>query len=87
MDGSESIAQAAIIDLSSPEEKPRNMGFATFAGTIGFIIGPIVGGFLAEPALTGRFHYEAPFIVAFVITIINASYCYIFFPARKKNPA
>lgn len=85
MDGSEAVAQAAIADLSSAEEKARNMGFATFAGTIGFIIGPVIGGFLAEPALTGRFHYEIPFIASLLLTLINAVALYILFP--KTTPS
>jgi DHA1 family tetracycline resistance protein-like MFS transporter len=61
MDGSESIAQAAIADMSTPQNKARQMGFATFSSTIGFIIGPTLGGFLAEPSLTGYYHFEFPF--------------------------
>lgn len=87
MDGSEAVAQAAIADLSAAHEKAKNMGYATFAGTIGFIIGPVVGGFLAEPALTGRFHYEIPFIVSLVITLINAWVLYYYFPKKDSVTA
>lgn len=91
MDGSESVAQAAIADISKPGDKARNMGFATFAGTIGFIIGPIIGGFLAEPALTGKYHYEIPFIVSLVLTLLNAVLLDWFFPKAlaivKTEPA
>lgn len=84
MDGSESIAQAAIIDLSTPQNKARNMGFATFSGTIGFILGPVIGGFLAEPTLTGQFHYEIPFLVSMVLTLLNALALYCFLPQTKS---
>lgn len=87
MDGTESIAQAAMIDLSPPENKDKNMSYATFAGTIGFIIGPIVGGFLAEPSLTGRFHYEIPFIGSFILTMANALALYFFLPFEPKPVA
>lgn len=85
MDGSESVAQAAIIDLSEPHQKTRNMSFATFAGTIGFIVGPIVGGFLAEPELTGRFHYEIPFVLSLLLTVGNAFILRIYFPTAKPS--
>ncbi len=87
MDGSESVAQAAIIDSSQPHEKVRNMSFATFAGTIGFIIGPILGGVLAEPKLTGTFHYEVPFVVSFLLTLGNALILQIYFPATRSEPS
>ena len=80
MDGSEAVAQAAIADLSEAGDKARNMGFATFAGTIGFIIGPMVGGFLAEPALTGKYHYEIPFVLSLILTVVNIVVLNAFFP-------
>lgn len=84
MDGSEAVAQAAIADLSTPQEKARHLGYATFAGTIGFIIGPIVGGFLGEESITGRYHYEIPFVLSWGLTLLNAWLIYRFFP-RHTN--
>lgn len=84
MDGTESIAQAAMIDLSNEQTKARYMSYATFAGTIGFIIGPIVGGFLAEPSLTGFYHYQIPFMVASLLTIMNGIAIYWFLPKKNK---
>lgn len=80
MDGSEAVAQAAIADLSTPQEKARHLGYATFAGTIGFIIGPIVGGFLGEESITGQYHYEIPFLLSWILTLLNAWLIYRFFP-------
>ncbi len=85
MDGTEAVAQASIAEVSSSADKVRNMAYATFAGTIGFIIGPILGGFLAEPALTGRFHYEVPFILSLVLTLINAVTLYVFLPKQSTK--
>lgn len=83
MDGSEAIAQAAIADFTPLESKARNMGYATFAGTIGFIIGPVVGGFLANPVIGGIYHYELPFIASFVLTAVNALILYCYFPEEN----
>jgi MFS family permease len=87
MDGSESVAQAALVDFSAPGDKARNLGFATFAGTIGFIIGPILGGFLAEPSLTGRFHYEIPFVLSLILTCANALILSYSFPKETTVTA
>jgi len=90
MDGSEAVAQAAIADLSEPHEKARNLGFATFAGTIGFIIGPIVGGFLGEKSITGEFHYEIPFLLSCTLALLNGLLIFWFFPMpnfwSEKHP-
>jgi MFS transporter, DHA1 family, tetracycline resistance protein len=85
MDGSEGVAQAAIADISLPEERARHMGFATFAGTIGFIIGPVIGGFLAEPKITGQYHFEIPFIASFLFTLLNAFILYCYFPKQPPS--
>ncbi len=85
MDGSEAIAQAAIVDYSSKDTKARNMSFATFAGTVGFIVGPVIGGLLAEPSLTGRFNYELPFVVSMLLTLVNALILFWFIPAEPKQ--
>jgi MFS family permease len=85
MDGSEGVAQAAIADISRPEEKARHMGYATFAGTIGFIIGPVIGGFLAEPSLTGKYCFEMPFLASFVLTIANAVIIHRYFPKQPPS--
>jgi len=85
MDGSEGVAQAAIADISLPHEKARHMGYATFAGTIGFIIGPVVGGFLAEPKITGQYHFEIPFLGSFLLTLLNALILYCYFPKQPRS--
>ena len=46
--GSFEIAQAAVIDISSEENKSRNIGLITMAGSLGFVIGPIITSLLAN---------------------------------------
>ena len=70
--GSESIAQAAIIDISPPEKKTINLSLITVAGCFGFVIGPLVGGVFSDPSLNHWFGYMTPFIVALVLTLLNA---------------
>src|SRR5438105_1114250 len=45
--GSQSIAQAAIVDISLPEHKARNLGLILFFASLGFIVGPMIGGILS----------------------------------------
>ena len=41
-------AQAAIADITKPEERARNFGFVGAAFGIGFVAGPAIGGLLGE---------------------------------------
>jgi DHA1 family tetracycline resistance protein-like MFS transporter len=52
-----SIAQAAIADVSEPHERAKNFGLIGAAFGIGFILGPLLGGWIAH--LTG--HASSPF--------------------------
>lgn len=70
--GSQAIAQASIIDISTPENKTWNLGMITLASCIGFIIGPMVGGFFSgilEPGLVG---FSIPFFLAAFLALVNA---------------
>lgn len=70
--GSQAIAQAAIIDLSEAKHKARNLGFILFFCSLGFALGPIIGGFLSASSLVSWFNYAVPFYFAATISCINA---------------
>lgn len=70
--GSESIAQAAIIDISTPSKKTVNLGLISFAGSLGFIIGPLVGGVFSDASISHWFGYKTPFIIAGILALLNA---------------
>jgi MFS transporter, DHA1 family, tetracycline resistance protein len=75
--GSESIAQAAIIDISPPEKKTINLGVISVAGSLGFIIGPLVGGIFSDATISPWFGYITPFIIAGGLALLNAG-CLVF---------
>ena len=62
-----SIAQASIADVTAPENRARNFGLIGAAFGLGFIIGPLLGGFIVStthnPAL--------PFLVAGILGVLN----------------
>lgn len=43
--GSLSVAQAAVVDMSTPVSKAFNLSLVMFANCLGFSLGPILGGF------------------------------------------
>lgn len=89
MDSSQAIAQAAIIDISRPDEKVKNMSLITIAGALGWIVGPIVGGFLADPNICSWFGYDTPFWAAAILALFNLIALQYFFQetrAGTKHP-
>ena len=73
-------ASAYIADISSPEKKAQNFGLIGAAFGLGFILGPVIGGYL------GQFGSRIPFIAAAIFTLINLIYGYFILPeSLKKN--
>ena len=70
--GSQSIAQAAIIDISSDAHKARNLGLMLFAISLGFAFGPLIGGLLSDKNLFSSLTFASPFYFASGISLLNA---------------
>lgn len=91
MDSSESVAKAAIADISGTvKQKALNLSLAGIAGTTGFVLGPMVGGLIASYAHNPLTGYLIPFVVAAVLALVNAGILYYLFeetyvPTQKKK--
>ncbi|MFD2117861.1 MFS transporter [Paenibacillus yanchengensis] len=55
---------AYLADITSVRERPKAMGYMSAAISTGFIIGPAVGGFIAELGIRAPFYFAAA--IAFV---------------------
>lgn len=71
--GSQPIAQAVIADISTEQDKVHNMSFIIVANCLGFVFGPIIGGYFADSHLISWFTFSTPFYAASVLAIINAA--------------
>ena len=69
--GSRPIAQAAIIDLSRPDTKARNIGLILFSLSLGFIVGPLLGSLFSDTHLISWFNYSTPFYIAALFSLVN----------------
>lgn len=72
--GSHSTASAYIADVSTDENRARNFGLLGIAFGVGFILGPIIGGFL------GEFGPRVPFFGAALISFLNFVVAYFLLP-------
>jgi predicted MFS family arabinose efflux permease len=69
--GSQAIAQAAIVDMSDAGNKSRNMSWMVLTLSLGFLMGPILGGILSSPQLVSWFNYTIPMYFAALISLLN----------------
>lgn len=67
-------ANAYIADVSTKETRVKNFGLVGAAFGLGFIIGPVLGGFL------GQYGTRIPFYAAAILCFINFIYGYFILP-------
>jgi DHA1 family tetracycline resistance protein-like MFS transporter len=79
-----STGNAYVADISTPQTRARNFGWMSAAFSIGFLLGPVAGGFLALHALQiGSFHLDGlrvPFLVAAGLCAVNWIYGFFVLP-------
>jgi DHA1 family tetracycline resistance protein-like MFS transporter len=75
-----SIAQATIADVTEPQDRAKNFGLMGAAFGVGFILGPVLGGWIAGVTQNAA----APFWFAGVLGIINLVFISIMLPETRK---
>ncbi|HMV09101.1 MAG TPA: TCR/Tet family MFS transporter [Cyclobacteriaceae bacterium] len=78
MGASFTTAGAYIADISTPEKRAQNFGMIGAAFGLGFIIGPLMGGLLAD------FGTRTPFFVCAGITLLNWLFGFFILPESLK---
>ena len=79
------VAQAAIADITTPENRAKNFGLIGAAFGIGFVIGPFLGGKLADPNIVSWFGATTPFWFAACLSLVNASLVLAFLTETNKH--
>lgn len=74
-EGNVTIAQSVIADVTGLEEhkhrKPVYFGWLNICISLGFIIGPLMGGVLADSSLVPWFTFATPFWIAGLMTLVG----------------
>ncbi len=94
--GNLAVAQAAIGDVSTEENRAKNFGLIGAAFGLGFILGPYIGGRLSAPSTSfyGLFHTPSwfgattPFLFAALLAALNAASVFFRLPetlAHKRT--
>lgn len=85
--GNIAVAQAAIADITTPENRAKNFGLIGAAFGLGFIIGPYLGGRLSDPNTVSWFNAATPFWFAAGLSFLNVMSILFFFPETHPKRA
>ncbi|GER91226.1 tetracycline resistance MFS efflux pump [Dictyobacter vulcani] len=77
--GNFSILFAYVADITEPEERGSYFGLLGGISGVGFILGPAIGGLLANVS------YSTPFLVAAAITLLNLLWGFFFLPESLQK--
>lgn len=83
--GNLAVAQAAVADITKPEDRSKNFGLIGGAFGLGFIVGPFLGGKLSDSSLIPWFDATTPFLFAALLTFVNIISLVILFPETNRQ--
>jgi DHA1 family tetracycline resistance protein-like MFS transporter len=82
--GNISVAQASIADISTAKNRAKNFGMIGMAFGLGFILGPYIGGKLADSGVVSWFNAQTPFYFTALLSLINVFLILLFLPETLK---
>jgi MFS transporter, DHA1 family, tetracycline resistance protein len=71
------VASAYVADVTTPEKRTQGMGMIGAMFGVGFIVGPMVGGFL------GEYGVRVPFYAAAAVALVNVVYGFFILHAAQ----
>ncbi len=83
--GNLSVAQASIADVTKPEDRTKNFGMIGAAFGVGFIVGPFLGGVLADPSVLPWFNASTPFWFAALLAAANTTQVLLQFDETNQH--
>ena len=83
--GNIAVILSSIADVSSAADKAKNFGLVGAAFGIGFVVGPTLGGILADPTLVSWFNPVVPLLFVAGLTVINLLLVWFQFPETLKE--
>lgn len=84
--GNLAVVFSAIADTTLPENRAKSFGMVGAAFGVGFVIGPVIGGYLSNSAIVSWFDYATPFWAGALLACINLVSVLLFFPETHTSP-
>lgn len=85
LSGNISTLQGALADITRPEERAAKMGLMGSAFSLGFMVGPAIGGLLAQPEL-GPLGFQIPLFAAAGFGLLSALAVAVFVRESRPEP-
>ena len=89
LSGNISTLQGSLADITRPEDRAAKMGLMGSAFSLGFMVGPAIGGLLAHPEL-GALGFQIPLFAAAGFGLLSAAAVMTFVresrPERREGP-
>ncbi len=79
------IAQSAIADVSTPHDRNRLFGYIYLSASLAYILGPLIGGKLADPSLVSWFNETTPFWCIVILLALATIGMFIVFKETKTQ--
>jgi DHA1 family tetracycline resistance protein-like MFS transporter len=65
------IAQSAIADVAPAVERSRLFGYVYLSSSLAYVVGPLAGGKLADPAVVAWFAAPTPFLAVAILLMVT----------------
>jgi MFS family permease len=83
--GNQAVAQAAMVDVSPPEKKALFLSLILLFSSFGFLVGPLVGGLLADAAIVSWFRPDVPFYALAALSVVTVLLIMLGFPGGRRD--
>ena len=87
MAGNLAVVKSIIVDISDKKSMVKNFGLIGMGFGLGFILGPFIGGNLANPNLVSWFNPATPFWFATILLAVNICFVYFRIPETLSSPS
>jgi MFS family permease len=68
---SQTIALAAVADVTNGKEKAKFYGVIFFSISLALLLGPFIGSLLSDPHLSGWFDISTPYLIGLALALFN----------------
>jgi len=85
--GSQPVAQAAAVDVSTDDRKPLALSLALLASSLGFVAGPLIGGVMSWDDTAGVSDLVIPIAVTAVLALAGAALVFFGYRDTREQQA